>query len=54
MSPLLLCLVPPATSDVPPRYSEAYTNPNLTTWTGSPDTGGYNQPFPKNSFLGQC
>ena len=31
------------------RYIEAYTNPNLTTWRND-----YNQPFPKNSFLGQC
>ncbi|KAL4081556.1 glycoside hydrolase family 16 protein [Scleroderma yunnanense] len=30
-------------------YIEAYTNPNLTTWTN-----GYGQPFPKNRFLGQC
>ncbi|TFK55574.1 glycoside hydrolase family 16 protein [Heliocybe sulcata] len=31
------------------QYLEAYTNPNLTTWTGD-----YGQPVPKNSFLGQC
>ncbi|KAL4265006.1 SKN1/KRE6 family protein [Pleurotus pulmonarius] len=31
------------------RYLEAYTNPNLTTWTGD-----YQQPWPKNSFAGQC
>ncbi|EKM61134.1 glycoside hydrolase family 16 protein [Phanerochaete carnosa HHB-10118-sp] len=30
-------------------YIEAYTNPNLTTWRND-----YGQPFPKNSFLGQC
>ncbi|KAF8906538.1 glycoside hydrolase family 16 protein [Gymnopilus junonius] len=30
-------------------YIEAYTNPNLTTWTDD-----YQQPWPKNSFLGQC
>jgi hypothetical protein len=30
------------------RYIEAYTNPNLTTWSG------YQQPWPNNSFLGQC
>ncbi|KAJ4485953.1 beta-glucan synthesis-associated [Lentinula aciculospora] len=30
-------------------YLEAYTNPNLTTWRND-----YKQPFPKNSFLGQC
>ncbi|KAF8798720.1 glycoside hydrolase family 16 protein [Phlegmacium glaucopus] len=31
------------------RYIEAYTNPNLTTWVDD-----YQQPWPKNSFLGQC
>ncbi|KAF9060644.1 beta-glucan synthesis-associated [Rhodocollybia butyracea] len=31
------------------QYPEAYSNPNLTTWRGD-----YGQPFPKNSFLGQC
>ena len=31
------------------KHIEAYTNPNLTTWTGD-----YGQPRPKNSFLGQC
>lgn len=31
------------------QYIEAYTNPNLTTWRDD-----YGQPFPKNSFLGQC
>ncbi|EGO05193.1 glycoside hydrolase family 16 protein [Serpula lacrymans var. lacrymans S7.3] len=31
------------------EYTEAYTNPNLTTWTTD-----YKQTFPKNSFLGQC
>ena len=36
------------------QYAEAYTNPNLTTWTGEAEAGGYNQPFPKNSFLGEC
>ena len=28
---------------------EAHTNPNLTTWRND-----FQQPFPKNSFLGQC
>lgn len=32
-----------------PRYIEAYTDPNLTTWRDD-----FKQPFPKNSFLGQC
>ena len=31
------------------RFTEAYTNPNLTTWKND-----FQQPFPKNSFLGQC
>lgn len=31
------------------RYSEAYSDPNLTTWRD-----GFGQPFPNNSFLGQC
>lgn len=30
-------------------YIEAYTNPNLTTWRDD-----FKQPFPKNSFLGEC
>jgi beta-glucanase (GH16 family) len=29
-------------------YIEAYTNPNLTTWSQ------YGQPFPKNRFAGEC
>ncbi|KAJ3748732.1 beta-glucan synthesis-associated [Lentinula detonsa] len=31
------------------KHLEAYSNPNLTTWRGD-----YGQPFPKNSFLGEC
>ncbi|OCH92193.1 beta-glucan synthesis-associated [Obba rivulosa] len=31
------------------QYIEAYTNPNLTTWSGD-----YGQPWPKNKFLGEC
>jgi hypothetical protein len=31
------------------QYIEAYTNPNLTTWKTD-----FGQPFPSNSFLGQC
>ncbi|KZP20198.1 glycoside hydrolase family 16 protein [Athelia psychrophila] len=31
------------------EYSEAYSDPNLTTWRD-----GFGQPFPNNSFLGQC
>jgi len=31
------------------EYLEAYSNPNLTTWTSD-----YGQPFPKSSYLGQC
>ncbi|KAG5342992.1 hypothetical protein C0989_005943 [Termitomyces sp. Mn162] len=37
------------TQDYINTYIEAYTNPNLTTWVDD-----YKQPFPKNSFLGQC
>lgn len=35
-------------------YQEAYTNPNLTTWTGPADQGGFDQPEPKNKLLVQC
>jgi len=31
------------------EYMEAYTNPNLTTWSGD-----FGQPIPGSSFLGQC
>ncbi|PIL33637.1 hypothetical protein GSI_04260 [Ganoderma sinense ZZ0214-1] len=31
------------------QYSEAYNNPNLTTWVQD-----YNQTMPKNKYLGQC
>lgn len=31
------------------QYLPAYENPNLTTWRND-----FKQPFPKNSFLGQC
>ncbi|KAF9534690.1 glycoside hydrolase family 16 protein [Crepidotus variabilis] len=31
------------------RHTEAYTNANLTTWSGD-----YGQPFPKNSFVQSC
>lgn len=31
------------------RYSEAYHNPNLTTWVAD-----YGQTMPKNKYLGQC
>ncbi|KAI0789618.1 glycoside hydrolase family 16 protein [Abortiporus biennis] len=37
------------TADYIEQYLEAYTNPSLTTWQGD-----YKQPFPKNSYLGQC
>ncbi|KAF5348742.1 hypothetical protein D9758_006835 [Tetrapyrgos nigripes] len=42
------------TSDYINTYIEAYTNPNLTTWTGDRSEGGYEQNFPKNRFLGEC
>ena len=31
------------------RFPEAYTNPNFTTWVND-----FKQPFPKNSFKGEC
>ncbi|KAL1668379.1 glycoside hydrolase family 16 protein [Schizophyllum commune] len=31
------------------QFEEAYANPNLTTWVDD-----YKQPWPKNSFLGEC
>jgi len=31
------------------QYIEAYTNPNATTWVND-----FKQPWPKNSFLGEC
>ncbi|KAJ7084395.1 beta-glucan synthesis-associated [Mycena belliarum] len=37
------------TSNYINTYLEAYTNPNLTTWTDD-----FRQPFPKNRFLGEC
>ncbi|KAF9452398.1 glycoside hydrolase family 16 protein [Macrolepiota fuliginosa MF-IS2] len=37
------------TEDYINQYIEAYTNPNLTTWVND-----FQQPWPKNSFLGQC
>ncbi|EIW78258.1 glycoside hydrolase family 16 protein [Coniophora puteana RWD-64-598 SS2] len=36
------------------QYPEAYSNPNMTTWTEPRSAGGYAQSMPKNSFLGQC
>ncbi|PKI82451.1 hypothetical protein MVES_003653 [Malassezia vespertilionis] len=36
------------------RHIEAYTNSELTSWTLPKDKGGYNQPFPGNSLMGQC
>jgi len=35
-------------------YKEAYTNPNLMLWRGTPEQAAYGQPFPKNKFLGEC
>ncbi|KAF6762241.1 glucosidase [Ephemerocybe angulata] len=34
------------------KHQEAYTNYNLTDWR--PGNAGYGQPFPKNSFMGEC
>jgi beta-glucan synthesis-associated protein KRE6 len=36
------------------RYIEAYTNPNITTWSNLPEDAGYNQPAPKNRLVDQC
>jgi beta-glucan synthesis-associated protein KRE6 len=37
------------TADYIKTYSEAYSNPNLTTWVDD-----YHQVVPKNKFLGEC
>lgn len=37
------------TADYIAQFSEAYNNPNLTTWVDD-----YGQTVPKNSFLGEC
>ncbi|KAJ8515335.1 hypothetical protein ONZ45_g7216 [Pleurotus djamor] len=37
------------TEDYITRYSEAYSNPNLTTWTGD-----FNQAWPRNSLVDGC
>lgn len=36
------------------KHQEAYYNANLTTWTETPERGGYGQKFPGNTMLGQC
>ncbi|KAH8822987.1 glycoside hydrolase family 16 protein [Flagelloscypha sp. PMI_526] len=36
------------------RYSEAYTNPNLTTWTDSRAVGGFEQTVPLNGLTTAC
>lgn len=36
------------------RFIEAYTNPNLTTWTAPPELSGYGQNFPKNRLIDTC
>lgn len=35
-------------------FIEAYTNPNITTWTNPPEEGGYGQTFPKNRLIDTC
>ncbi|THV03459.1 beta-glucan synthesis-associated [Dendrothele bispora CBS 962.96] len=35
-------------------YKPAYTNPNLTTWSGPTNEGGYAQPVPKNKLIDAC
>ncbi len=36
------------------KHQEAYYNANLTTWTETPELGGYGQKFPGNRLLNQC
>jgi beta-glucan synthesis-associated protein KRE6 len=36
------------------RFIEAYTNPNLTTWTEPPERAGYGQSIPKNRLVDAC
>ena len=36
------------------RFIEAYTNPNLTTWSNPPEQGGYGQTVPKNRLIDTC
>ncbi|KAF5343900.1 hypothetical protein D9758_012135 [Tetrapyrgos nigripes] len=36
------------------QYEEAYSNPNLTTWNGPRESGGYGQPMPKNNLVDSC
>ncbi|SPO38112.1 related to KRE6 - glucan synthase subunit [Pseudozyma flocculosa] len=42
------------TADYIQRHSEAYWNPNLTTWTEPRPRGGYASTFPRNSMLTKC
>ncbi|KAG8861387.1 hypothetical protein FRB91_008253 [Serendipita sp. 411] len=42
------------TSNYIDRYIEAYTNPNLTTWSRAAEDGGYEQPWPRNSRVTSC
>ncbi|KAG8800470.1 hypothetical protein FRC17_006863, partial [Serendipita sp. 399] len=42
------------TSNYIDRYIEAYTNPNLTTWSRWADEGGYEQHWPRNSRVQGC
>jgi beta-glucanase (GH16 family) len=37
------------TQDYITKFTQAYSDPNLTTWKND-----FQQPFPKNSFMGQC
>ncbi|KIM32090.1 glycoside hydrolase family 16 protein [Serendipita vermifera MAFF 305830] len=36
------------------RFIEAYTNPNLTTWSNPPEEAGYGQAMPKNRLIDTC
>lgn len=46
---LILCIAEDfPTQDYINRHAEAYNNPNLTSWGGDADTGGYGQNWPRN------
>lgn len=42
------------TSNYINTFIEAYTNPNITRWSTSPDQGGYDQKWPQNSLVTPC
>jgi len=36
------------------RFIDAYTNPNMTTWSQPPELAGYGQPMPRNRLIDTC